>query len=365
MILKPLALVLPKRTPTRRAAPPRHRSARRAILWGAAVAVLMHAGLAVALETVLPQLRDPEYGYRFVRAREHQRLHPDRPLVLVLGTSRTAMGFDPSSAGIPDEPGAPLLFNFGLAGSSPVQMRSCLARLRADGVQPDVLMVELLLASLTTDVSVDFLCAPSAAKLTAADLRRLEPQLDDPAALWRLWRAARLDPWQAQRLVIASHVVPDVLPWNQRLDHYWKSVDRFGFDAFPLLKADEARPERLAVARDVYARAARAERVSGTADRALRALVADCRASGTPIAFFLTPESPTFRSWYTPQSRAALTAYARALADELGCPVFFPPDDFAEDDFADGHHLLPAAAARFTRHLTEKHIKPWLAEGRR
>jgi hypothetical protein len=97
----------------------------------------------------------------------------------------------------------------------------------------------------------------------------------------------------------------------------------------------------------------------------VRALVAECRGAGIPVAFFVTPESPAFRSWYTPESRAALAAYTRVLTDELGCPVFLPPDDFAEHDFADGHHMLPHAAARFTRHLTDTHLKPWLGAERR
>ena len=74
------------------------------------------------------------------------------------------------------------------------------------------------------------------------------------------------------------------------------------------------------------------------ADSAIRGRVADCRAAGTPVCFFTTPESPEFRSWYSPESRARLDAYLRGLTAELGCPVFVGPDDYAETDFADGHH---------------------------
>jgi hypothetical protein len=365
VIVRPLALFLPKRTQTRRAVPAHRRSARRAILWGVAVAVLAHAGLAVALETVLPQLRDPEYGYRLVRVREQQRLHPDRPLVLVMGTSRTAYGFDPGAADLPDRPGSPLLFNFGLLGGGPVHIRSRLSALREDGVKPDAVAIELFLAALTIDAPADTLFLPLAAKMTAADLRRLEPELENPAAMRRAWRAARLDPWQAQRLVIVSRIEPDFLPWHQRLDHYWTDVDHFGFDPYPVTRVDDQRPRRLAAVREVFARAAARPQVSASADHAVRALLTDCRTSGVRVALFTTPESPTFRSWYTPESRAALTAYTRALTAEFGYPVFEAPQDYAEEDFADGHHMLPATAARFTRHLTEHHLKPWLATERR
>jgi hypothetical protein len=365
VIVRPLALILPKRPRAYRPAAQRSRSSRSAVLWGIAAVVVANLGLAAAVETVLPQVRDPEYGYRLVRMREQRRLHPDRPLVLVMGTSRTANGIDPGAAGFPDEPGAPLLFNFGLSGASPIHMRTSLARLRRDGVKPDAVLVELLPVALIVEMSADALCARTASQLTAADLRQLEPQLADPAALGRAWWAARLDPWQAHRIVITSHLEPSLLPWNERVDHYWRHTDRFGFDAYPTNKTDEQRPRRLEHARKGYEKWARGTEISPTTDRAIRGLVADCRATGTPIAFFLTPESPTFRSWYTAESRAALATYLRALSAELDCPVFGAPEDYAEGDFADGHHMLPHAAARFTRQLAAAHLRPWFAEARK
>jgi hypothetical protein len=361
MIVRPLALLLPKRA--RRAARPAMqcaRSARLAVLWGVAVVILVHLGLALALETVLPQLRDPEYGYRVVRAREQQRLHPDRPFVLVLGSSRVANAFDPSAAGFPDEPGSPLPFNFGLSGSGSIQLRTHLARIRDDGVRPDVLLVELFPVTLVADGPDDGPYSLVINRLTARDLPRLN--LTDPAAFRRRWTTERLNSWYGQRLVIVSHLVPEALSWRERLDHYWKNTDRVGFYPHLAHKADEMRESRLAATRTHYAETARAWRVGAASDRALRGLVADCRAAGTPVAFFLIPESPAFRSWYTPESRAALDAYLRTLSAELSCPVFDAPEGFAEEDFADGHHMLSPGAARFTRHLTERHLKPWLAE---
>jgi hypothetical protein len=344
------------RTP--RPAPARRRAARRTILWGVVAVLVAHLSLATALETVLPQVRDPEYGYRLVRAREQQRLHPTRPLVLVMGSSRTANAVDPSAAGFPDEPGAPLLFNFGLSGEGPLHLRTHLARIRADGVKPDVLLVELFPALLVVDEPPDATFSLSVVKLTVGDLRRLD--FDRPVTFHRRWAVQRLNAWHVQRLAIMSHVAPDWLAWRQRLNHYWTRTDRFGFEPYEWHKIDEMREARLADTQSLFAWPVQVLRVGASSDRAIRGLVADCRATGTPIAFFLTPESPTFRSWYTAESRAALATYLRALSAELNCPVFEAPEDYAEEDFGDGHHLLPRAAARFTRHLSERHLKPWL-----
>ncbi len=365
MIVSPLPLTLPRRPRVRRAVPARGRAARAAVLWGVAAVVLAHLGLAAAVETVLPQLRDPEYGYRLVRIREQQRLHPDRPLVLVMGSSRTANGFDPRAAGFPDEPGSPLLFNFGMAGGGPLHLRTHLERLRADGVNPDVLLIELSPVMLVADLPDDIQYLLVASKLTAGDLRRVEPRLDNPAPVRRAWRVSRLNVWQSHRLAIVSHILPEALPWRERLNHYWANTDRFGYDAYPEYKSDELRAERTARARGTYFGLAQRGQVSGSANRAARELLAVARARGAPVAIFTTPESPTFRAWYAPEAQPALTAYLRALSAELGVPVFEAPDDFTDADFGDGHHMLPGAATRFTRHLTDRHLKPWLATVRK
>lgn len=328
------------------------RRARGAVLWGGAAFVLATFVLSAALETVLPQLRDPEYGYRLVRTRALQAQNPDRPLVVVMGTSRTANGVDPKA--VNDRPEAPLLVNFGLSGAGLAHLRARLAALQDDGVRPSAALVELSLASLTVE-------GVHAARLTAADLRRMEPHAADPGRLRSAWRDARLDPWSAHRVIIMNHADPLLLPKSERLDHYWKHTDRYGFDAYPTNGADAERPRRLAARRASYEALARRACVDPRPDADVRGLVADCRAAELPVAFFTTPESPEFRSWYTPESRARLGEYVRALGAELGVPVFAAADDYTESDFADGHHMLPPAAARFSRGLADRHLGLWLA----
>src|SRR5262249_57475954 len=69
---------------------------------------------------------------------------PHRPLLLMLGSSRPAVGFRPgvlSPAG--DDPDSgPLVFNFSLLSSGPVLELLCLQRLLDDGIRPDFVLVE-------------------------------------------------------------------------------------------------------------------------------------------------------------------------------------------------------------------------------
>lgn len=344
-----------------RCSPAAHRARSRAtLLWGVAAVAVANLGLAVGVETVWPQLRDPEYGYRLKYVRQQQRAHPDRPLVLVVGTSRAQNAIDPDAMGLPDRPGSPLVFNFGIAGAIPVRERLVLQRALADGVRPAAVVVEVFPPTLPIHGPADYLFADSAAKLTAGDVRRLAPYVASPAGVARRWARERLNTWEAQQPVILGHLAPRWQPWELRIDHQWRTLTPAGFTPYPGGLVAERRAERRERMRAEHARYLRRLRVSELSDRSYRDLVADCRARGIPIAFAVLPESPAARGWYAPQSRAVLEGYLHTLREELGCPVFAPPEGYAEEDFADGVHMLPAAAGRYSRELAEHHLKPWL-----
>jgi hypothetical protein len=362
VIVRPLAPFLPSRSTPRRAAAPRRRAARTAVLWAAFVLLVAHLGMALAVETVAPHVRDPEYGYRQYRVLALQKAHPDRPLVLVMGTSRVQNGIDPSVMGFADEPGSPVVFNGGLSGTFPIHLWLNYHRYRDAGVRPAALLVELFPPLVSVPGPPDALFTETAPRLSYADLRRLEPYLADPALLRRRWALDRANSWHALRPVVVAHLGRG---WQlpQSMDRHRLAVDTYGFTRFPYdVVPDEYRAEKRGAMERGYAPAVRTLSVSDLTDRAYRNLVADCRAEGIPVAFFLTPESPVFRSWYSPESRAAVEAFCRMLREELSCPVFEAPQDFAETDFADGHHMLPPAARRYSRALADRHLKPWLAE---
>ncbi|MFM8271495.1 MAG: hypothetical protein ACKODX_04090, partial [Gemmata sp.] len=147
-----------------------------------------------------------------------------------------------------------------------------------------------------------------------------------------------------------------------RADHTWRAIDPRGFAPYPHVTVSDAdRARCCARARDSYHAALGDLRVCPPAERAYRELVAGCRALGVPVAFFVTPESATFRGWYAPASRAELARFLAVLRDGWGCPVFEAPASCAEEDFVDGHHMLRPAAAKYSRALADEHLRPWLA----
>src|SRR5262245_14765630 len=94
--------------------------------------------LTLAIEWWRPPMRYPDYGFRLDGLRHQVRNHPDRPLALFLGTSRTEAGVRPGVLGDLRTPDGrpPLVYNFGIPGFRPLHSLLFLNRLLADGVRP-------------------------------------------------------------------------------------------------------------------------------------------------------------------------------------------------------------------------------------
>ena len=119
--------------------------AKLALLWGALAFLAGQGVLAYVITRSHPEIRDPEFGYRLLRLREQGASAPDRPLFLILGSSRTLSGIcPPALPGWPADAGPePRVFNFSLLGAGPVRELLTLRRLLADGHRPDWLLLEV------------------------------------------------------------------------------------------------------------------------------------------------------------------------------------------------------------------------------
>jgi hypothetical protein len=315
-------------------------------------------GLSAALETIAPRLRDPEFGYRIDLLEAQQRRAPGKPLILVLGTSRTQNAIHPAAMGFPDEEGWPGAFNFGQSGARSLRVLLTLQRVLDRGFVPAAVVVEVLPPWLEHHDSAEEQFAEKATQLTRADLRRLEPYCDDPRLIERRWLAARLAPWWEDRTVIVNHLDPESLPWKTRIDFHWNRLEADGWLPLPF---PSARPDVLDAARHEYRHGIHGIHPHERSLRPLRGLAAICRERAIPLAFFVPPVSPAFRSWYDAGVLEAAEQQLRSFATERGATVFGAPSGLAEADFLDGHHLLREAAHRYSRWLAVTHLAPWLA----
>ena len=130
----------PKPTPARSS---RRKSARAAVWSGVAAFAAMTAGMAAAIDTVKSEWRDPEFALRLNQVQEWKAKAPQRPLVLAFGSSRTQMGLSPAAMDFPDEPGSPVVYNFGYRAAHPLGAWFHFTRVLDSGLKPDAVLIQL------------------------------------------------------------------------------------------------------------------------------------------------------------------------------------------------------------------------------
>jgi hypothetical protein len=258
--------------------------------------------------------------------------HPGRPVALVIGSSRTALGFAPET--LPDPAGGPVLwFNASHFGAGPVLNGVVLSRLLADGIRPDVVVFEVM-PVFTVSENDPFL----ARHLTHRDLagvHRFTPpgELDLCYLRDRLTRPARLsrvaDPF--------AGVIPP-LP--------------YGGNPTPIVDVTpHDRAAKVAVQARALGPAAKDLNVRPVADRALRAALGLCRERGITAVLMLSPEGPTFRGFYDAAALARFEGYVTDVARENGVRLLDARDWLPEADFMDSHHPLYRGSVAFTSRL--------------
>jgi hypothetical protein len=344
----------------------RRGNARRTLAAGIAALLLAQIGLSLAVETVKPEWRDPEFGVRMHKLRQLRDAHPNQPLVLAVGSSRTQMGLVPSEMTFPGMADPPLVFNFGQAGAGPLLELLTLERILREGIKPDCLLVELFRPSLITGNADEREVPQVDTRLGIGDLSALAPYCRSASRLWRDWTIDRLTPWTTYRHHLMGHWLPDWQPYLRRMHQTWDQIDSHGAQPFPFeATADTFRPGWLQTYRGLYGSCVRHCRVNPFAERTLRDIVDLCRNRNIALAFFMMPEGPAFQNWYPSGVKPAIDAQLQAMTRELHTPLFDYTDGFAENEFADSHHMLRPGAVRFTRKFTEESLGPWIATGAR
>lgn len=326
--------------------------ARATLAWFAAVALLIHLVMLAALEAS-PKLRDPEYGRRAKALRARTAEHSARPLVLVVGTSRTAMGVRPDAweARRPGTPRDPLLFNMGVLGGGPLVELLTVERVFADGFRPSVVLIEYWPPMLNATGKFDEWKLLDTRRLSESERSFVRDQAPDPGTIERKMRAARLNVLFARRESLLALLAPEWVPNPFRVRGAWKDLDGWGW--LPGMEPeDDAQRRRLT---DHFRKSFR-DRFAGFAvrpdcDRRLREAVAVARAHGARVGFLFMPESAEFRGWYPPAAAAESRAHLAQLVRELDVPLINARDWMAAEDLADGHHLSRDGAAAFTPRL--------------
>jgi hypothetical protein len=337
---------------------------RAALCW----AVALFAGVQFALHAYLtrlrPELRDPEYGSLLTALRARLVESPGRPLVLVLGSSRTANVVRPAPPGSPTDP---VVFNFATLASGPLRELQMLRRLLASGVRPRWVVAEVWPPFLTQRPGFDE-----------------EKYLLDRDLQWSDWPLVShcfADPWPAYRKLAVGELVPSsghraplLKQWAPLLEppeHHvlgdWADpalrIEGYGWLAAPTPRpGPELFPLVLERGRENTRRVLDDFQISPAADRALRDLLQTCKDHQIRLALLLVPEHSSLRACTPPQVQTQVEAYLRDSCGE-DVPRIDTRDWADDDDFLDMTHVLPRAAGPYTERLSREVLRP-LLDGR-
>jgi hypothetical protein len=346
-------------------ASPHHRRARTALGWALLCFAAFQAATALALERLLPSVRDCEYGDKLTRLLALREQAPDRPLVLLLGSSRSLMCFQADRVQARWDGRDVQAFNFGLRGAGPMLQLVVLRRLLADGIQPDLLLLEVLPPLLNQPgdrpLEEEWL---QGSRLRVSELQRVSRYHSHPPRLVRQWLKMRWAPcgfygrelrgWLADG-VPEPPPPPGELVVAGPLDaHGWQPY-------FPDGLTSEKRKRFWEVARAQYGPTFGEYCLASEPARALEDLLDLCDRRGVRVAFVLMPEGSEFRALYPEAMRAGLESYLGELSQRRRIPIVDGRQWVDDAGFWDAHHATPAGALAFTERFNHQGLPPLLA----
>lgn len=343
------------------------------LVWGLAAFLAGNAVLGLLLLWHDPDFCDAEYQIRLRSLKAHHADAPNRPLALILGSSRPANGLRPVSiaAGAALTREQPLVFNFSLLGAGPIRQLLVLRRVLAEGVRPRWVFVEvwaplLMQLGLWTEenalkqrVDLYWTDVPLLSHLYHQydwPIRNVVARTAAPAVHCRTWLIKRY-----ARFLVPRATDEDM----KKFDVPWHTLDGDGWLSFPFKRCDEATFRRRAE-EDEKTRMKPildAFSVGPVSDRALRDLLQLCRDEGIGTAIYLMPEHSILRSWYPQATQARLADYLRQLSEAYQTSVTDLRDSWPDSDFGDITHLLPEGASKFSERFGREVVRPMI-EGR-
>jgi hypothetical protein len=305
---------------------------------------------------VLPRWRAPQSVQehcKWPRLRELVKANPDRPLVLMLGSSRTLYAFRAGELnGKPGPDGRPLLvYNFGVLGGGPMHEWMYLRDMLAEGIRPRLLLIEYatpLMGSpargLTSEES-----ALASGWLTMDQIVHLWPYLTQPRRIIRDVVLTRLAPWYYLRYEMHGDLQQKFFGMPSPADRL--PVDEWGWCQL----GTEPSPSLLQSAYGMYHDTLGPRfRLSDGSRRAMGDLLKLCHRQHIPTALVLMPESSTFRKWKSDEARKVPAALLADLRNRYHLPVIDASHWLSDLDFVDAHHELLSGANHFTEQMAQE-----------
>jgi hypothetical protein len=337
------------------------------VVWGLGCFLLIQLITALLADQRYPEIRDPGYSHRLRTLHRRLAAEPERPLLLILGSSRAENGFRPDAMALAAIPtGAkPLVFNFALAGSKPLDQLVCLQRLLAENVRPRWLLIEVLPVTLNNPAEVP---QHILSRYSFRDVSFARPYVEHGDQLRLAWCELASVPWSTHRLHLLDQLAHSWLPVPLRsnIEVAWKFVDDDGWQAnLKYHMNDTDRAQRLRGALKQYRGQLEDCITDPRVDRCLHVMVRLCRANNVEPLFYLMPEGSEFQKLYSPRALKTIEGYLKRLHQETDVPIVDARAWMPQGEhYLDGHHLLPPGATAFSERFGREVLAPFVRQSR-
>jgi len=340
-----------------------HRRAWQTLAW----TLVWVVGSQVAVRGLIlrrPELVDVEFGRKLADLQAAVSKQPERPLVLMLGSSRVATGFRPDAlvGGVSKGQNDPLAFNFAQVGSGPEIAHLTLQRLLNSGVKPSWVLLEFWPPTWGAVRSLhEFRDQVEIGALHWNEVRLLAHYVARPKYLYRQWYLSLLVPTFAHRDQLVGGLTPTLALKSPEPDRRCLNLDALGWWSPKQTVEEDERLELIAQYEKTYQQRLQRFAIAKVPDRALRAMISLCQSQEIRVSVVVLPEGRSFQSLYPDSAMAEIRQYLTTIARETGVQVVDARDWVGEDGFMDGHHLLPTGAAIFTQRLGREILQTQVA----
>jgi hypothetical protein len=278
--------------------------------------------------------------------------NPKRPLLVMVGSSRTAWDFQAGSLdGMPDSDGRPMLvYNFGVPSTGPLFQLFCLRDMLAKGIRPRFVLLEFL-PPLLCEARRGVLSEDSMLEYESFTVHRMLqwlPYLRNPKKWISLWLESRIAPCYVFRNYLLTEL--KCLVTGQPPPRHGPFDDRGWHLALPFI-SPLAHQTALVAARGGYGPGLMNFRLGKIPNRAIHELLDLCQREKIPAALVLMPEDSHFRSWYSLEAKTAIRNLLDELKQTYGVEVIDAQRWLPDEDFEDGHHALLNGSIIFTKRI--------------
>lgn len=320
--------------------------AKRAIVALIVSFIACNLGMALWVDQYRPEIRDPEFRGVLDTLKARRQEHPQAELTLFLGSSRIALGVDAGLFSTPSH----VVFNFGMAGAGPYMMDVYWDRLVAEGITPQVVILEVMHpfynAASGRLLDHSFL---DGSRLSVQEAQALVSYGKRSSGPLRRFGFARLFPIARNAQEINECLGIGALNTGHERGEFEPVMDRYGYRPLPVPEEKQEQMRHLAHKQyDQYY--PQFSLAPGPAER-LRQLISKMQSRGVTIKLLLTPEGSEFRELASPMMNLAIDEFTKNLHHEYGCELIDARDWLPDGAFYDQHHLLPESARQFAERL--------------